>query len=268
MIKIGDRVITYSSYADGTFFATLNCSEYPENEPITWLYDSEAEFLPLYFIVQHFRDTEGYRRTLNMPYCPEARMDRRERDIDIFTLKYFSQLLNACHFDRVNIFDPHSDVVTALVNHVHVVSPGPIINQLLEKFPSALIALPDEGSLQRLRNIITVPTVFGIKQRNWETQKVEKLVLGGAKHNIAGHDILIVDDICGKGSTIYYMATTLKELGANNIYVYVSHCENTVLQPHFTGRSLMDIPGLITELYTTNSIYRGNHEKIKIIHWF
>ncbi len=195
-------------------------------------------------------------------------MDRRERNIDIFTLKYFSQLLNACHFDRVNIFDAHSDVTAALINHAHVQSPGFLINQILDRLPNALVAMPDEGSLQRLRGVITVPAVFGIKQRNWETQKVEKLVIGGAKHNIAGHDILIVDDICGKGTTIYYMAKILKELGAKNIYVYVSHCENTVLKPHFNGTNLLDIPDLITEMYTTNSIYRQNHEKIKIIHWF
>jgi ribose-phosphate pyrophosphokinase len=268
MIKIGEQVINYGAYADGTFFAALDCSKYPEHEPITWLFDSEAEFLPLYFIVQHFRDREGYRRALRLPYIPEARMDREQQDGDVFTLKYFAQLLNEFNFDSVEVFDPHSDVSCALIDHVHAQSPAFLINSLLEKYPNALLAMPDEGSLLRLRNVVNVPAVFGVKQRNWETQKVEKLVLGGAKHNIAGHDILIADDICGKGSTIYYMSKLLKERGAANIYVYVSHCENTVLKPHINGQSLLDIPDLITKMYTTNSIFRGEHPKIEVIHKF
>ena len=97
--------------------------------------------------------------------------------------------------------------------------------------------------------------------------KSRKLVLCGATEEIKDKDILIIDDICGKGSTIYYMAKQLKEQGANNIYVYVSHCENTVLQPHINGKSLLDYD-LINKLYTTNSIFRGSHPKIEIIHEF
>ena len=268
MIKIGDKEVKYGYYPDGTFYATIDCDEYPANQPITWLFDSEAEFLPLYYIVQHFRDKDGYRRVLNMPFCPNSRQDRSPRNIDVFTLKYFSQLINACHFDRVNVFDAHSDVTAALINNVHVQSPGFLINSLLINNKDTMVALPDEGSMLRLRNVISVPYVFGVKERNWENQKIEKLVLGGAVHSIAGRDMLIVDDICGSGGTIYYMSKLLKEKGAKNIYVYVSHCENTVLQPRLNGRSLLDIPDLITKMYTTNSIYRGDHPKIEVIHKF
>ena len=121
--------------------------------------------------------------------------------------------------------------------------------------------------MARYRGDFPIPTVYGIKQRNWQSQKIEQQVLCGAQEKIANNNILIIDDICGKGSTIYYMAKQLKELGAKDIYVYVSHCENTVLQPCIKGKSLLDYD-LITELYTTNSIFRSNHNKIKIIHEF
>ena len=85
---------------------------------------------------------------------------------------------------------------------------------------------------------------------------------------IAGHDIIIVDDIISRGSTLYLAAKQLKEMGCGDIYVWASHCENTVLQPHINGQSLMDIPNLITKVYTTNSIYCDNHPKITIIREF
>ena len=63
-------------------------------------------------------------------------------------------------------------------------------------------------------------------------------------------------------------AKQLKDMGANSIYVWVSHCENTVLGPHIQGQSLLDIPNLITKVYTTNSIYLGNHPKVEVIKKF
>jgi len=267
MIKVGNQVISFGKFADGTCHVNIDCSKLEPNAPITWLFDSEAELMPLWFLVQHCRDHEGYRRILSMPYCPEARQDRTVNDDDVFTLKYFSQIINALHFDRVEVFDAHSDVASALLNHIHVISPVNLVKKILERLPNVSIAYPDEGAMARYRGQLAIPTIYGIKSRNWENQKVEELVLCGATSEIKGKDILIIDDIAGKGSTIYYMAKQLKSLGANNIYVYVSHCENTVVGPHIHGKSLLDYD-LITKLYTTNSILRVTHPKIEIIHNF
>lgn len=268
MIKIGNQVIQFGKFADGTCRINLDCKTLEPQAEIIWLFDSEEEWVQLWFLVQHCRDHEGYRRTLFMPYCPEARQDRTVNDDDVFTLKYFAQMVNALHFDRVEVFDVHSDVASALINHIHVLSPAPLVQKVLEKIPNALLAFPDEGSMARYRGQFPIPTVYGIKSRNWKTQKIEELVLCGATDKISGRDILIIDDICGKGNTIYHMAKQLKELGAANVYVYVSHCENTVLGPHIVGKSLLDIPNLITKLYTTNSILRQSHPKIEIIYDF
>jgi len=41
-----------------------------------------------------------------------------------------------------------------------------------------------------------------------------------------------------------------------------------VLKPHINGQSLLDIPNLITKIYTTNSIFRANHPKIEVVKEF
>ena len=56
-----------------------------------------------------------------------------------------------------------------------------------------------------------------------------------------------------------HTARALKEAGANDIYLYVSHCENTIAD----GLVLTD--GLIRHVFTTNSIYRGEHENITVL---
>ena len=267
MIKVGNKIIEFGHFPDGTCHVNIDCDELEPNVPITWLYDSDEEMVQLWFLVQHCRDHEGYRRTLSIPFLCHSRQDRTKNATDVFTLKYFAQMINALHFDSVETFDAHSDVTSALINHIHVLSPAPLVKQLLSSLSLPSVVFPDEGSMARYRGEIFVPAIYGIKQRNWESQKIEQLVLCGATNDIEGKDALIVDDICGKGSTIYYMAKQLKERGANNIYVYVSHCENTVLQPMIHNKSLLDYD-LINKIFTTNSIYRGDHPKIEVIYNF
>ena len=73
--------------------------------------------------------------------------------------------------------------------------------------------------------------------------------------------ILIVDDISSRGGTFYHSAKKLKELGAKEIYLYVSHCENTILE----GEVLSS--GLIDRVFTTNSIFTKEHEKVEVFEY-
>lgn len=78
---------------------------------------------------------------------------------------------------------------------------------------------------------------------------MERLSVNGQVDQIKDRDVLIIDDICSKGGTFYHSAKKLKELGANKIYLYVSHCENTI----YSGELLKD-NGLIEKIFTTDSI--------------
>ena len=70
--------------------------------------------------------------------------------------------------------------------------------------------------------------------------------------------ILIMDDISSRGGTFYFSARKLKELGAKEIYLYISHCENTILE----GEVLTC--GLIEKVFTTNSIFTKKHERVEV----
>ena len=106
--------------------------------------------------------------------------------------------------------------------------------------------------------MIQKPYAFGLKRRDWETGKIEGLDVAGNVGDIAGKDILIVDDICSRGGTFYFAAKKLKELGANNVYLYVSHCENTILNGEVLNGDL------VKRVYTTDSIFTKSHPKIEV----
>ena len=268
MIKLNGEVVNFNSYNDGSCRAKIQLPFNETKATITWLYDNDVEFLYLYYLTNHLREQQFDTIKLIMPYVVNERQDRTKSSLEIFTLKYSSHLINDMGFDRVYIYDPHSYVAPALLKNVCVWTPEREINKVVEKHPDSLIFFPDEGSYSRLRSVLNAPVAFGVKVRNYETQKIESLNIAGAKEMIKDHDILLCDDILSRGSTTFNAAKALKELGANNIYVFVSHCEDTVLRPHFNGQSLLDIPDLITKVYTTNSILRKTHEKIEIIREF
>jgi ribose-phosphate pyrophosphokinase len=113
--------------------------------------------------------------------------------------------------------------------------------------------------MKRYSTSLPYKYAFGIKRRNWETGKIEGLDVAGCTEEIKNKVVLIVDDICSRGGTFYYSAKKLKELGAKAVYLYITHCENTILE----GELLES--GLIEKVYTTDSLFTKNHEKIEVI---
>ena len=111
---------------------------------------------------------------------------------------------------------------------------------------------PDEGAMKRYSGLLDLPYAFGIKKRDWKTGVIKGLDVAGSTELIEGNDVLIIDDICSRGGTFYFSAKKLKELGAKNVYLYVTHCEKTI----FDGEIFTS--GLIERVYTTNSIFTKN----------
>ena len=265
MIKVNGVPVEIGSFPDGTILMKQGDDDAIRTE-IAWNYENDRELVALIYLTKHLRRL-GYKFIdLYMPYIPNARQDRVKNPEDIFTLKYFSEIINDLKFDTVIVFDPHSTVSEALINNIMVLTPQNyivnIMGELMEQdetHDTPMIFYPDEGAMKRYAGMVNLPYAFGIKKRNWETGQIEGLEVAGAVDQIRGKDILIVDDICSKGGTFYHSAKKLKELGAKDIYLYISHCENTILE----GELLKG--DLIKKVYTTNSIFTKSHEKIEVL---
>ena len=273
MIRIDGTIIDIGSFPDGSMLVKYDHhdeSVFEDSAAITWNYENDREFIALIYLVKHLRENDVRDIFLNMPYIPNARQDRVKNDDDVFTLKYFAELLNSLNLNRVEVLDPHSNVSTALINNIVVNTPEQYIVTAIAKIcgrlsdwevllDSLLMFYPDEGAMKRYSGLIKLPYAFGIKKRNWETGIIEGLDVAGAVDQIAGKDILIVDDICSRGGTFLHSAKKLKDLGAKDIYLYVSHCENTILE----GELLKG--DLIKKVYTTDSIFTKSHEKVEVL---
>ena len=277
MIYLENQVIEMNQFPDGTFSTKLlaptdeSTGKVKKSVTMKWFFRDNSELVSLIFITKHLRASGVKNIDLYMPYIPNARQDRVKNPEDIFTLKYFAQTINEMNFRSVRVLDPHSNVSEALIDRIKIDTPEYMIKLVLDDIAeenegtgdfkdkdNIVMFYPDEGAMKRYSGKFKNPYAFGIKKRDWKSGKILGLDVTGETSLIPGNDILIVDDICSRGGTFYHSAKKLKELGAGNIYLYVSHCENTILE----GEVLTS--GLIEKVYTTDSIFTKEHEKVEV----
>lgn len=262
MIKYNNKIVDINHFPDGTILMKENVLDTEEQATITWLYENNEELVVLYFLTKHLQSKGVSDIWLKMPYIPNARQDRVKKQEDVFTLKYFAEMINSLSFSKVTVLDPHSYVSEALINRIDIQTPVKFVERVLQQLDSAgkenvLLFYPDEGAVKRYSAMFERPYVSGIKKRDWATGQIQGLTISGQTEKIPGSSILMIDDICSRGGTFYHSARALKEMGAGNIYLYVSHCENTILDGEILNEDL------INKVYTTNSIFTKTHKKVE-----
>lgn len=276
MISIGGVAVIPKSFPDGTqkidFSLGVISQEIIENKTvyITWLYESDQELFSLLCISKNIKEHFPWlQQALVMPYIPNARFDRVKEPDECFTLKYFAEIINSLGFVRVIVTDPHSDVSTALIDHVEVIRGASYITQTCCKVLKAessrnlVIYFPDSRSLKRYSEFVSddYPIVYGIKNRDWKTGEILGIEIHGDTDKLDENTaILMIDDICSKGGTFYYGSKELNKYGCKDMYLYVTHCENTILDGE-----LLKADSLFKKVFTTRSIFTKEHEKVEVL---
>lgn len=296
MIKINNIILEQNRFPDGS----LMMMNFPYNiirrdhNIVTWQYESDSELFTLLCVTKHIRKITCKQSvlTLQLPFLAHARMDRVKSDNEVFTLKYFCEVINSLNFDTVNVLDPHSYVSEALLNNIVKIDVEQFIERALDDVEgkgidggkkyggTTVIYFPDDGAMKRYKDL-TVFTgrtlVYGKKNRDWKTGKI----LGLSIYNQDGTDlhefgdkplsnkvILMIDDIISYGGTLAYSADSLKNLGAAAIYAYASHTENSVLDEE-KGTFIKRLnSGVINELFTTNSVFKYENPRITVFEQF
>lgn len=281
MIIVNGIEIKPQKFPDGT--KKIDVGEVPEtirwnsfnSYGITWLYDSDDELFLVYCISKTLKTIDpDIRQHLVMPYIPNARFDRTEQPNECFTLKYFAEIINSLNFERVIVRDPHSNVSKALFNNIveEDISCNyipEVIDKILEAedyFDKLVAYFPDNGSLKRYANAFDyidkdIPIVYGVKNRDWKTGEILGIEIHGQTDMLNENTVvLMIDDICSKGGTFYYGSKELEKYGCKTMYLYVTHCENTILEGN-----LLKEDSLFKKVFTTNSIFTAEHEKVEVL---
>lgn len=265
MLIINGQKYEYGFFPDGTplmrYSADVREDAGTVAYKITWLWENLTEQVILQNLVWHIQEKQPDAKiTLNMPYVPNARMDRTQNPDEVFTLRNFARFINELNFFRVFVLDPHSSVAAALLNNAVADNDKfkALVGIAIDKCRPDLLFYPDNGCQKRLEGLIKYPHVVGWKDRDWNTGKIIGTEILG-KNDVENKTILIIDDICSYGGTFLHSAKRLKELGAGDIYLYVTHCENSVLKGELINS------GLLEKIYTTRTVFTGENSLIEII---
>lgn len=168
---------------------------------------------------------------LHISYLMAARMDRVMLDGEPFSLKVVAAILNQANFKKVTIFDPHSEVSTALVERSYAISNHRFVKDALEdyfsKYPgdAPCLVSPDAGALKKIHKLAQFLKVENVvecmKERDVRTGALTNFKTMTA--DLGGQTCFIVDDICDGGGTFAGTAKMLKEKGAGKVNLIVSH---------------------------------------------
>ena len=149
MIKYNNKPININHFPDGTLLMKEEVA-FGKPAEITWQYENNEELVALYFLTKHIRSKGVTDISLKMPYIPNARQDRVKQGEDVFTLKYFSEMINDLGFASVTVLDPHSYVSEALIDRIYIQSPKKYVDKVIEKIgKQVLLFYPDEGAMKR-----------------------------------------------------------------------------------------------------------------------
>ena len=161
-----------------------------------------------------------------------------------------ARVMNAiplCGFESVS---PAYQMIKSMVRNVEDLS--------LNK-DNLMIISPDEGGMSRC---IFYSTVLGVELGMFYKRRDYSRIVDGRNpiiaheflgDNVAGKDVIIVDDMISSGESMIEVATKLKELKANRIYVFSAFglfCNG------LEGFDKAYKDGLIYRVFTTNLIYR------------
>jgi ribose-phosphate pyrophosphokinase len=273
MIKVNDSTVTVTHFPDGTQYLKFpvdalwsGLNDMPIM--ISWYYDSDEELFTLACVVDWVRRSRGSKRIikLDMPYVPNARMDRIKNPNENFSLKVFANFINSLEFDGVQVFNVHSNVSEALIENMCLVQPDWDVEHCIKVYNPDVIFFPDEGACKRYSDLRSMkesglPVAFGIKKRDWKSGQILGLDVV-SDIDLTGKKVLIVDDICSAGGTFKFSAIKLKELGASDVALYVSHCEDNIQNGDLLKTDL------ISKIYTTDSILHIEDPKIEVIRNF
>lgn len=191
------------------------------------------------------------------PYMLGARQDRRMIEGEPLSSKVFANWINEMSYDQVEIFDPHSGVISALIdnclpmnNHEFVKETQMLILGQDHNIKDFHYVSPDSGANRKMFELMQQLDPNNIcskikcdKTRDVRTGNIINFEVYA--DDLEGKPCIIVDDICDGGGTFLGLAEELKKKNAGDLYLIVSH--------GIFSRGFRELKKHFKGIYTTNS---------------
>jgi ribose-phosphate pyrophosphokinase len=198
---------------------------------------------------QALRNVKVSNISLYVPFFIGSRSDRKFQDGGINYLKQvIAPIINSQNYDEVIIFDPHSDVLEAVINNFVKINNFYLVKYALTEIDNKNDAQsricfisPDAGAYKKIFDVAKEFKVNNIitanKVRDLVTGKIVKTEIPNLNFG-DNMQYVIIDDIADGGRTFIELSKEIKTQKPNaKIYLIVSHgifsAGLEALKPHF-----------------------------------
>lgn len=202
-----------------------------------------------------------------IPYLPYARQDRVCNEGEALSIAMFAKMLNAMSLESVMLIDPHSDVAGAVINNSRVVTQAHLLHRILTerlldiKTDNLYLVAPDAGAVKKTKALSTMfvdrEQLCGFftasKTRNLLTQEISGTAVDG---DVAGKNLLVVDDICDGGRTFIELGKILREKKCGELNLLVTH--------GIFSYGVLALLEIYDRVYTTDSFHPNEHSGFRI----
>lgn len=262
--------LTISHFSDGEFAVSFDesvrgMSVYLVQSTVP----STDNLMELLLMIDAARRASAYKVIAVIPYFGWARQDRKDKPRVSIGAKLVANMLQSAGADRVISVDLHADQIQGFfdipVDHIYGANTlASYVHSLNLK--DLIVASPDVGGTKRasafakkMRDLTgqEVPMVICYKHRAVANQVDEIRVLG----DVAGKDVVIVDDMADTAGTLCKASHIMKEAGAASVRAVVTH---GVL----SGKALENIEASdLEQLVFTDTIptHTANGSKLHIV---
>lgn len=221
-----------------------------------------SNLLELLMLIDAARRASARNIIAVIPYFGFARQDRKDKPRVSIASKLVANLLSTAGVQRLITIDLHADQIQGFfdvpMDHLYASS---IFVPYLKKLnlPNLTMASPDTGGTRRVATyakFLGTDFVICYKQRG-KANEVEKMALVG---DVAGRDVVLIDDIVDTAGTLCKAAEIIMANGANSVRAMCTH-------PLFSRNAMENIEkSPLTEIVATDTIpLKRQSEKVKIL---
>jgi ribose-phosphate pyrophosphokinase len=191
----------------------INVGDIQEAEPvrvICSLTDS-VKLLQLLQVSNALDNCFAQKKILVIPYLMAARYDRLMVKGDSIDIKVVADMINYCGFEKVILFDPHSEIAALLIHHAVVLTNKIMVEQYNRE--QAMVICPDAGAAKKVEHYFSwnshlTDIVYCNKKRNVSTGHLVLEVLN--PELCTNRNCVIIDDLCDGGATFLAIAEQIK----------------------------------------------------------
>lgn len=216
--------------------------------------------MELFIMMDAVRRASAARITPVLPYYGYARQDRKDQPRVPISAKLVANLLVAAGANRILTMDLHAQQIQGFfdipVDHLYA---APVIYEYLhsKRIENLVVVSPDVGGIKMAyayAQQLDAELAIVAKRRKSPTETEATAVIG----DIAGKNVLLVDDLTETAGTLTSAAALLKARGANSVIACVSHALLSDLGIKRMRNSCID------ELITTDTIRRSAIEGVNV----